>query len=421
MTTPRADHGVLRFASTFLSHASAHKTLVEAVAGHLARRGVLAWLDKEELDLGPLDVALREAVRAQATMTVFLSDESIASGWCTDELRWALDAAPGVEHIFPVFLGQPLKLVRSHRILQSRFLHPDGDRVNQLGFHHAADPLHPDPVAIAARIAAAVYRRVIGKTWAEVAVIVDQRGEGPRRGRPAVPHSVASLDIPALTVRPRLGPRTPREVVTGSEWDDVARSATWALSTALGTLRGGGPRKVRVLGNAQVSLFWAIGRCFDRTTSVELFVHGRDDVSVSNENQERRVPLAGGDPAAATPISGPLSGAYTEIGIGVGPRKDSASYASAVQQALPTTTPLLWIETGTIESSDDAMKVVADLVASVARVRRDHGAREVILFWATANHVALLAAANLTSHVIPVVRFMEWDHARGAYEYLPMP
>ncbi len=421
MTASQAGKAALRFVSTFLSHASTNKALVEAVARQLARCGVLAWLDKEELALGPLDVALSEAVRAQATMTVFLSDESVASAWCTDELRWALDAAPGVEHVFPVFLGDPLKLTRSHAILRSRFLHPDGDRVNQLGFYHAADPLHPDPGAIAEQIATCAYRRVISQAWTEVAVIVDQRGEGVRRGRPAVHHNIASLDIPALTFRPRLGPRTPREVVTGSEWGEVVKSATWGLSRALGTLRGGDPRKVRVLGHAQTSLFWAIGRHFDRTTSVELLVYGRDDVAVSNKNQERRVPLHGGDPAAAKPISGAPTGAHTEIAIGVGPLKGPVSYASRAQQALPASTLLLWIETGDIDDSDHAMKVVADLVASVDRVRRDHGARQVILFWATANHVAPLASANLTSHVIPVVRFMEWDHDHGAYEHLPMP
>jgi hypothetical protein len=111
---------------------------------------------------------------------------------------------------------------------------------------------------------------------------------------------------------------------------------------------------------------------------VELVVYGRDDVAVSNKNQERRVPLPGGDPAAAKPISGAPSGAHTEIVIGVGPLKGPVSYASTAQQAIPTATPLLWIETGNIENSDEAMTVVADLVASVDRVRKDHRAREAI-------------------------------------------
>lgn len=406
----------LRFASTFLSHAWTDKPLVEAVAKHLGQRGVLVWLDKEELAMGPLDSALKEAVRAQATMTVFLSDKSIASAWCKDELHWALEAAAGVEHIFPVYLGDPLKLVTAHPLLRSRFLHADGDRVNQLGFHNHADPMHPDPEAIAEQIATAVYRRVIAENWSEVAVVLDQRGEGPRRGWPPVQANVKSMEIPALTFRPYLGERKPREVAVGTEWAEVSKGLKRGLSTALGTVRGG-PRKVRVLGNAQTSLLWAVGRHFDRTTSADIFAYGRDEVAVSNQKQDREAPLTGGDPSAAKPVSPAPSGNHAELAIGVGP----VSYSTAAQQALPATTPLLWIESGRINNSEEAMKLVADLVASVARVRRDHGTREVILFWASANHVAPLAAANLTSHVIPAVRFMEWDHDHGLYEPMPMP
>lgn len=67
------------------------------------------------------------------------------------------------------------------------------------------------------------------------------------------------------------------------------------------------------------------------------------------------------------------------------------------------------------------MQLVADIVASVECLRRDHGLRELVLFWTTANHVALLAAANLTSHVVPTIHFMEWDHACAEYVELPMP
>ena len=42
----------MQFASTFLSHASVDKPLVEAVAQRLGRRRVSAWLDKTELTLG---------------------------------------------------------------------------------------------------------------------------------------------------------------------------------------------------------------------------------------------------------------------------------------------------------------------------------------------------------------------------------
>ncbi|WP_437952599.1 TIR domain-containing protein [Sorangium sp. So ce296] len=416
MTTSQATASRMRFVSTFLSHASSDKPLVDDVAKQLARRGVLAWLDKEELALGPLDAALKQAVQRQATMTIFLSDAAVASDWCKDELRWAIEAADGVEHLLPVYLGDPLKLVRQHERLRTRFLHPDGDKVNQLGFLDKNNPLNPDPEAIAEKIAAAAYRRTIPATWSEIAIVLDQRGNGPRRGPPPVPANVASLDIPALTFRPGLAPREQRELLSGADWQHAAQSLTWALSNALGTLRGD-PRKVRVLGEAQAGLVWAVGRHFNRTTSVDLYGYDRNGVPVTNKGQVRHTPLPGGDPACARPVSGTLLPSQPVVALGVG---SSARYARLAEQAVPGT-PLLWIESGLIADSDQAMKLVADIVAAVERLRHDHGVREVVLFWTTANHVALLAAANLTPHVIPALRIMEWDHGAGAYVELPMP
>lgn len=83
--------------------------------------------------------------------------------------------------------------------------------------------------------------------------------------------------------------------------------------------------------------------------------------------------------------------------------------------------PLFWIESGLISDSEQAMQLVADIVASVEQLRQDYGFHEVVLFWTTANHVALLAAANLTSHVIPKIKFMEWNHIQAEYVHLPMP
>jgi len=409
----------LQYVSTFLSHASVDKPLVSAVAEHLVRRGVLAWLDKDELAPGPLESALKDAVRAQATVTVFLSEASVNSPWCHDELRWSLEAAPDVGHVFPVFLGDRLKLVKQHPLLVSRFLHPDGDRVNQLGCH-VASPDDADPARIAQQIADAAYRRVIPRSWAEVAVVLDQRGEGPRRGRPAVPSNVADLGIPALVFQPNRQPRKPREAVMGSAWGEVVQGMEWALSTALGTVRGD-RRKVRVLGDAQASLMWAVGRHFDRTTEASLFVHGRRGEIFSNNGQVWDTPLPGGDPSAAGLVAGAAEGARAEVAIGVGPVSGPVPYQDLAARSLPEGMPLHWIATGRINESADAMKIAADLVAAVARLRRERGAESVRLFWATANGVAPLAAANLTSHVIPSVRFMEWDHARAAYEHLPMP
>ena len=76
----------MKFASTFLSHSWVNKDLVLAVAHELARRGIVPWLDANELGVGDdLEIALGEAVKQQATLTIFLSPEAIASDWVKKE------------------------------------------------------------------------------------------------------------------------------------------------------------------------------------------------------------------------------------------------------------------------------------------------------------------------------------------------
>jgi translation elongation factor EF-Ts len=127
------------YASTFLSHSSDDKLLVEKVAHELGRRGVIAWLDKNELQSGEsLSLALHEAVQRQATVTVFLSEAAIKSRWVEDELAAALqkhDALHESASIIPIYLGDPVSLVSSHPLLRTRWLHPDGNRVDRLGIN----------------------------------------------------------------------------------------------------------------------------------------------------------------------------------------------------------------------------------------------------------------------------------------------
>ena len=405
--------------STFLSHSSVNGALVEAVAQRLGRRGVLAWLDKNELKMGSLDTALKQAVQQQATLTIFLSEASLNSEWCNDELKWAIEAQAGTEHLLPVYLGDPLKLVRSHPLLREHFLHPDGDRVNQLGFAYQQNSGEPDPDAIAQKIAATAYHRSIPKAWTEVAIVLDQRGSGPRCGFPELPANIARLQAPTLTFRPSAESRQMRELLTGDDWEDMVTTLEQSLSNALGTVRGE-PRKVRVLGNAQAGLVWAVGRHFDRTTGAALYGYDRDGLSVTNQGQIRHTPLPNGNPESAQPVNDTArepKAKLPTVALGIGSQQ---RYGSHVQAAMPDL-PLFWIESGSIENSEQAMALVANIVASVERLQRDYATRELVLFWTTANHVALLAAANLTTHVIPKLKFMERDHAKAAYVHLSMP
>ena len=210
-----------------------------------------------------------------------------------------------------------------------------------------------------------------------------------------------------------------RELLTGDDWEDMVTTLEQSLSNALGTVRGE-PRKVRVLGNAQAGLVWAVGRHFDRTTGAALYGYDRDGLSVTNQGQIRHTPLPNGNPESAQPVNDTArepKAKLPTVALGIGSQQ---RYGSHVQAAMPDL-PLFWIESGSIENSEQAMALVANIVASVERLQRDYATRELVLFWTTANHVALLAAANLTTHVIPKLKFMERDHAKAAYVHLSMP
>jgi hypothetical protein len=319
----------------------------------------------------------------------------------------------------PVYLGDPLKLVKAHDLLRSRFLHADGDRVNHLGAACEQDPNQPDPDAIAKKIAASAYKRSISKTWSDIVIFLDQRGTGPRRGEPDLPDNVMRLNAPILTFRPSLEPRQKVELLTGADWEDMVRTMTSALAAIPGSLRGD-MRKVRVLGGAQTSLMWAVGKYFDRTNNIELYGYGREGEVVNNKGQERLKPLPGGDSNRAQLVSekaNSASGTQNEVALYVG----IEDYLQDVQQAVPQLS-LFWIETDKILDPEQAMQLVSDIIASLKILYQDRGVRELVLFWGTANHVALLTAANLTSqHAFPEIKYMERNHVRKEYVHLPMP
>lgn len=249
---------------------------------------------------------------------------------------------------------------------------------------------------------------------------MDQRGKGARRGTPVLPENIARLEAPTLLFRPDLGDRDPRSLIRGAEWERVVNTMTRSLSNALGTIREK-PCRVRVAGWAQTSLMWAIGRHFDRTTSAVLYGYGAQGLAITNKDQVRRTPLPGGNADAAQQVNGLQMKASVEcatVALAVGSQED---YESDVCSAVPNV-PLFWIDPGDIPDSAAAMSLAKDLVATVKGFRKVYKVTEVILFWTTANNVALLAAANLTaSHGMPPIRYMEWDHAASEYVHLPMP
>lgn len=210
----------LVFASTFLSHSSKDKPLVKEVAKQLCRRGIIPWLDENELYVGlSLTTVLKEAILNQLTMTIFLSENSLNSDWCQKELLWAIENAKNDEHLLPVYLDNPLTLVKKHPLLKSKFLHADGDKVDKLGVFAGQNTSAQD---IADKIAIAVYRHSISNSWSEVAIFLDQRGNGERSGLPDIQPNIQRLEIPMLTFRPDTGERKQQDILTYDDWNHMS-------------------------------------------------------------------------------------------------------------------------------------------------------------------------------------------------------
>ncbi len=94
------------FASTFLSHVSKDGKLAEAVAGELGRRGVIAWMDGNELKPGAsFPEALKEAVGRQAAVSLFLSRSFLEFPRAEEKLAeiLTLEASGFRDRIFPIY------------------------------------------------------------------------------------------------------------------------------------------------------------------------------------------------------------------------------------------------------------------------------------------------------------------------------
>lgn len=419
----------------FLSHASPDKPLVQEVAAALARRGILTWLDVQELRVGgDLSRALSRAVETQSVLVVFLSENALDRPWVHEELEAALALedqarAAGAPYlpVMPVYLGDPLSLVRRHPLLRSRWLHPDGDRVDRLGF--AASP-EDAPATQASKIADKLsddlYELLELSRATELALVLDQRGEGPRDiTLPGIPTNLERSDIPALVFRPGLGARTRHEVVQGRDWTELMSDLDHGLARALGTRRPV-PPKVRILGNSQLALAYALGTRINRTTGAKLFGHGRDGLPLALDLGSFDTALAGGDVACARPGAAFLTATPETRGL----RPSSlvlllmhderyVRQAVAAVHARDASVPIAWIpHPPRIDATSQIITLARDIKAFVDHVHGSH----VELATSLPFHALPLLGALLTPHVFDSVTFLEYvrgDHGRLG-DYVPL-
>jgi hypothetical protein len=428
----------MQYARVFLSHASPDKPLVQAVADALARRGVVAWLDIHDLHPGlDLTRALAQAIREHTLVVAFLSEDSLRSPWVDDELAVALDQEQATRDstqpavVVPVFLGEPLHLVQGHERVRTRWMHADGDRVDRLGIAalgwNTTGTLVPRSASeIAGQIAQSLYERLGTAGARDVAIILDQRGDGTRTGLPSfVPHNIEALDIPALVFRPDLGPRSHGEVLQGREWEQFSGDMNGALQQALGSRRPT-PRKVRILGASQLAIPFVLGQRLNRTHGATLYGYDRKGAALSLELGLQEVPLTGGSPdcARADPRLAPLPfvSAATESGeLVLLLMTDNDAYLRKAKQFLQTrghTPPVSWIRhPHQIASADEIVSLARDIKALVDHV----GARAVEILTTLPFHAVPLLAALLTPHVLGRVTFLEYDRSSEQYVPLQLP
>ncbi len=407
----------IQYASTFLSHASVHKKLVQKVATELGRRGVLAWLDKDELAPGmELSSILFKSAERQLTMTAFISDESLKSQWCNEELKPCLEAANDdiSDKIIPVYLGDPHTLISNSSLLKADWLTPDGSRTDKLG--EVVEDIHSaDAASIAAKIAKVHYQRLKTNKCSQLIVALDQRGRGERIGDPDfLPKNWSATSWPALVFRPDRGDRSERQVLQEADWKSYGDCVVQALAQALGTRR---QREIYITGNMQLACAWLLGSYFNRTNGIKLVSHnprGDQTLNIDMSGSSYFSPPAHIDPTTIVWDETNPDTDSEKISVYLGP----SHYLDAVRKyrrLTSDTTPLaMWMtERKVIEKEEEVRDLARWLcTASAGRPTR--------IYTSLPTHVLTQLAALIQLGTGPVT-FMERDHGKETYYACPMP
>ena len=376
------------YTSAFLSHSHSDQPLVKAVATELGKRGIVAWLDKDDLYPGQnLVSALKKAIHEQATWVVFLSEEALQSTWVNAELETALDhfeKTQQEDRIKPVFLSDPLQLVSGNRLLANRWMNEKGNEVSKLGIT-TPSPTTPEKQArdIADRIAVGVYASLSIDRSRNVIINLDQRGS-KRIGKPqGIPPNHGKVDGPALVFRPQRGIGREKETIVGEEWLNLASDIRQALQTAFISLRWADQKNIYLSGHAQLGLAYLIGHHFNRSSDAVLYCTDTRGVTFSNEGWDKTDMLSGGHAhceANADAKLPAIPGApFEEVALIVG-RQNIAKGVLPYLNATRPRTPIAWVRMPQrLQTSDQVKTLIADVTALAQRLKRENGCRTTYL------------------------------------------
>jgi len=220
---------VPKIVTAFISYNLGDQQFVEEVANALCQRGILPWLDTDDLE------SLKQVIDTRMGIVGFLPKSDLAAGQLQRQLQDMLH----VEHL----------------------------DISELLPASSADQT-------ADKLSRKLYRQLQFKGADDINIVVDQRGTtGYRKELYHFPETFLEKfpelkNHPTLVFRPDIGKRSQRETIVGEQWEIFRQTIQDSLSSALGLLTG---KTIHILGNAQLGIPYFLGQhCFDRLNFVTL-------------------------------------------------------------------------------------------------------------------------------------------------------
>ena len=406
----------MNIATALLVHAPQDREFVEQVANALCQRGVIPWLNPEEISVNshPLD-NLQEAVEQHILIVLFLSETSIASKpfehLLRETVRLEKDRS-SARWVVPVFLDDPFTLVKDSCLLSDSWLYADGDYVERAHLDLSELTSSSSPDGLADTLSQKIYTLLNFEHADDITLVIDQRGNGKRQDWYDMPSNIARLNNPTLVFRPDIGERTNFDTLVGRHWDTLCQTMQRSLGTALKTVRNRRP-KIRIMGNAQLGFAFFFGRYFNRTSYASLYSYHSSGSIFSNAEQERMHPLTA--PSSDFPFYLEPQKEYDTVALYLGKEK-FLGQAKAHVSTLQPSIPLVWIETlqpgQRFEDSAQIMHLVQKVGGVFSHLHKEHRTRCIRLYCDLPFNALPLLAANLTDHVVETVEFMEYCGGR---------
>ena len=406
----------MKIATAYLFCCPEDKPFVEAVAEALGRRGIIPLYKA----IYPSIKRAKQAIEQDIAAVFFLSKSALLNRQLESNIRevLSLEAEENkADWIIPVFLEDPLEVVKSNASLDGQWLHANGDYVER----DCIEVPEKNPVeSIADKVSRRIYNDLLKlKSENNIALVIDQRGDNFRKSYDGLSQKVTELQKPTLVFRPDSCERSRKETLFGEEWESFLKPMKKSLTEALGNLRARSHLNVSILGYGQLGIAFFLGQYFDRTTRVILSCYDGNEF-FTNLEQETDNQHSGGNPDCETvrektngynsllPQKIPPEQKYPTIALFVGKQK----YLQQVHDHLNDAFPLVFIETlqpkEKFKESSEIMELALNIEALLVRFRDENETTTVHFYCDLPFNALPLSSVRLTYHVIPCIKFMEF-------------